>query len=357
MGRPTSMSVPRVQTRISLRERPKGEIDASLGGQGTFKLEKDAPVRSPARGEVLVRVECLSIDPAMRGWLRDARSYIPPVQLGETMRAGGVGQVVRTGGDDGDLKLQVGDWVTGLLGWQEYATVPAQDVTKISISPRTPASLYLGALGSSGQTAYWGMLDVLKPQPGQTLVVSGAAGSVGSIACQIGKIKGCRVIGIAGGRDKCELLTRELRCDAALDYKSATFASDFKKAVGYLDCFFDNVGGDVLDLALTRLKPGARIALCGAISDYNKDAPQGLRQYQNLIAQRGTMQGFIVFDYVKRYGEAAKDLTEWMASGKLRIKETRVDGLEKAPSALVGLFAGSNVGKAFVQVARPTSHL
>ena len=339
----------------------------------------------------------------MRGWLRDARSYIPPVQLGETMRAGGVGQVVRTGGDDGDLKLQVGDWVTGLLGWQEYATVPAQDVTKIrsGVPAAQFAAMVLtatlreqhlathpglalpwcsglvrsnGVLGNAGRLEASARSDARRlwrsrlgrvnrectPRRHLRRLAALADCQVTVLwtqACQIGKIKGCRVIGIAGGRDKCELLTRELRCDAALDYKSATFASDFKKAVGYLDCFFDNVGGDVLDLALTRLKPGARIALCGAISDYNKDAPQGLRQYQNLIAQRGTMQGFIVFDYVKRYGEAAKDLTEWMASGKLRIKETRVDGLEKAPSALVGLFAGSNVGKAFVQVARPTSHL
>ncbi|KAL8277260.1 hypothetical protein RQP46_010329 [Phenoliferia psychrophenolica] len=322
-----TLPLPSSYSQITLQSRPKAAIDPNLKS-GTFKLESSVPLRvqDVKPGQVLVKVEWLSLDPAMRGWLNDSRSYIPPVQIGAVMRSGGVGTIAVVGaGVDG---FKVGDWVYGQLGWTEFATVPVKDVEKINVSPKVSPSFYLGALGMPGQTAYWGLLDVAKIQAGETVVISGAAGAVGTVACQIAKLKGCKVIAIAGGADKCRFLEEELGVDKALDYKSKGFKEEFKKSVGYLDVYFDNVGGEILDLCLTRLKKGARIALCGAISAYNDPSPKGLQMYLNLISQRAKLEGFIVFDYADRYHVADADLATWVDEGKLKVRETRMVGLD-----------------------------
>ncbi|KAH9000376.1 hypothetical protein EDB92DRAFT_1940117 [Lactarius akahatsu] len=297
-------------TQIVLNERPITDITPT-----TFRIEKVPFGLKPSAGEVLVQVNWLSLDPAMRGWLRDARSYVPPVQIGEVMRAAGLATVVEVG--EGS-KLQPGDVVQCMPG---------------------------------GLTAYFGLVDVAKIKAGETLVVSGAAGAVGSVACQIGKIHGAKVIGIAGSDDKCRWLTEELKIDAALNYKSPTFQDEFKNAVGYLDVFFDNVGGEILDFALTRLNKGARIALCGAISQYNASKPKGISAYLNLISQRAKIEGFLVFDYADRYPEALTNLSKWISEDRIIRKFHIVEGLEKAPESLPLLFSGGNTGKLVVRVS------
>ncbi|KAM0747149.1 NAD(P)-binding protein [Meredithblackwellia eburnea MCA 4105] len=344
-------ALPKSQSRITLRTRPTGAINPALNGTGTFNIEKDVPLKQVENDEVAVVVEWLSLDPAMRGWLNDSRSYIPPVKLGEVMRSGGVGRVVAVGSDVKDLT--VGEWVNGTLGWQEYAVLKRKEVQKVHVSPSVSPSYYLGSLGMPGQTAYWGMLDVAKIQAGETVVVSGAAGATGLVACQIALLKGCKVIAIAGGKDKCKLLKEEIGVHEALDYKQewGVFVKEFREKVGYLDVYYDNVGGEILDLALTRLKKGARIALCGAISAYNESRPKGLQMYLNLISQRAKIEGFIVFDYAKRYHEADADLAKWVNEGKLKIRETRLVGLDQCVNGLIGLFEGKNTGKMVVKVS------
>ncbi|KAI5480455.1 zinc-binding alcohol dehydrogenase [Pseudohyphozyma bogoriensis] len=342
--------IPATHSRIVLLRRPTGPIDTSLAGNGTFGWEKDVPVQKDlGADEVLVAVEYLSLDPAMRGWLNDTRSYIPPVGINEVMRSAGVGRIAAVGREVDSNKYKIGSWVSATVGWQEFAKMKAKEVIPISVSANTSPSYYLGALGMPGQTAYWGLLDVGKIQAGDIVVVSGAAGAVGSVACQIAKAKGCKVIAIAGGADKCQWLKDEVGVDVALDYKSKTFKQDFK-AVGYIDVYFDNVGGEILDLVLTRLKKGARIALCGAISAYNDPNPKGLQMYLNLISQRAKIEGFIVFDYASKYHVAEADISNWINSGKMKIRETQLVGLEKCPEGLQGLFAGANTGKMVVKV-------
>lgn len=331
-------------TQIVLNERPITDITPT-----TFRIEKVPVSPKPGAGEILVQVNWLSLDPAMRGWLRDARSYAPPVQIGEVMRSAGLATVVEVG--EGS-NLQIGDVVQCSPGWTEFAVLKEKDARKLEIPPGGQSLDFLGPLGiGGGVTAYFGLLDVAKIKAGETLVVSGAAGSVGSVACQIGKIYGAKVIGIAGSDDKCRWLKEELKIDAALNYKSATFHDEFKDAVGYLDVFFDNVGGDILDFALTRLNKGARIALCGAISQYNATKPKGISSYLNLIAQRSKLEGFLVFDYADRYVEAFTNLTKWISEGRIVRKFHIVEGLEKAPEALPLLFSGGNTGKLVVHVS------
>jgi len=337
-------------TRIVLNERPIADITPT-----TFRTETVPFDLQPGPGEVLVQVNWISLDPAMRGWLRDTRSYTPPVQIGEVMRAMGLATVVKVG--EGS-KLQHGDVVSCVSGWAEYAIVKEEAAQKLHVPPGAQLLDFLGPLGvAGGITAYFGLLDVAKIKAGETLVVSGAAGSVGSLVCQFGKLHGARVIGIAGTDEKCRWLKEELKIDAAVNYKSPTFESDFKDAVGYLDVFFDNVGGAVLDLALTRLKKGARIALCGAISQYNAPKPKGLSAYLNLISQRAKIEGFIVFDYADRFPEAVKDISKWIAEGRIMRKYHIVRGLEKAPEALPLLFTGGNTGKLVVHVSGPDAKL
>ncbi|BGP34474.1 hypothetical protein JCM10296v2_006295 [Rhodotorula toruloides] len=362
---PLPSTLPSSYSRITLRERPKAAIDPKLDGFGTFQLERGVKMFSQddvKPGEAVIKVEWVSIDPAMRGWLNPTRSYVPPVAIGAPMRALAVGRVVlvpkteRTveGGNDKSAPLmeplKVGDWVTGVAGWAEYAKLPAKDLQKIRIDKDISPTYYLGALGMTGQTAYWGIHDVGKIKPGETVVVSGAAGAVGSIACQLAKIHGCKVVAIAGGKDKCRWLKEDLGIETVLDYKDAEFKKKFRET-GYLDVYFDNVGGDILDMCLTRLNKGARIALCGAISAYNDPNPKGLQAYLNLISQRAKIEGFIVFDYADRYHIAAEEMARYIRDGRLKLRETHASGLEECVDALVGLFAGKNQGKMLVKIA------
>jgi NADPH-dependent curcumin reductase len=303
----------------------------------------EEPVPAVAEGQFLVKVTYLSLDPAMRGWMNASRSYVPPVEIGAVMRAAGVGEVVESQNPD----FAVGDSVHGTFGVQTYAISDGTGVSKIDTS-LAPAPVFLGTLGSSGFTAYFGLLDVGKPQPGQTVVVSAAAGAVGSITGQIAKIKGCKVIGIAGGQDKCGFLVDELGFDAAIDYK----ADDVRKRLRELapdgvDVYFDNVGGEILDDVLACITRGARVVISGAVSQYNATAPmRGPSNYMQLLVKRASMTGFLVFDYAKRYPEAAAELAGWLREGKLTSREHVVDGgIEKFPEALLGLFEGTNTGK------------
>ncbi|BGP57555.1 hypothetical protein JCM8202_002276 [Rhodotorula sphaerocarpa] len=345
-------TLPASYSRVTLRERPRAAIDPKLDGSGTFNYEKDVPLWKAEQlkaGEAVVKVEWVSIDPAMRGWLNPTRSYVPPVQIGAAMRAGAVGRIALLPKGGGESKLQVGDWVIGTMSWGEYAKVPVKELQKIQTDEQIKPTYYLGALGMTGQTAYWGLHDVGKIKPGETVVVSGAAGAVGSVACQLAKIHGCRVVAIAGGADKCKWLREEIGIKEVLDYKDADFKKKFRE-VGYLDVYFDNVGGEMLDMCLTRLQKNARIALCGAISAYNDPTPKGLQSYLNLISQRAKIEGFIVFDYADRYHLAAAEMARYVRSGELKLRETRAHGLDQCVEALVGIFQGKNTGKMLVKI-------
>ncbi|KAL6308075.1 alcohol dehydrogenase [Sparassis latifolia] len=338
---------PSQYTQIVLAERPEAEITPT-----TFRREVVPFNLKSGSGQVLVQVNYLSLDPAMRGWLNDRRSYMRPVQIGEVMRASGLGIVIEAG--EGSAFAR-GDCVSGGFGWREYAVMNDKDVQKVHVSPGTELLDYLGPLSFTGLTAYFGLLDVGKVKPGDKLLVSGAAGATGSVVCQIGKQRGAKVYAIAGSADKCAWLENEIGVEKALNYKSPTFHQDFKNSVGYIDVYFDNVGGEILDFVLTRLNTYARIVLCGAISDYNTSAPTGLRAYMNLISQRAKIEGFIVSDYEERFPEALKDLASWLASGSLKRKFTVVQGLDNAPTGLGLLFTGGNTGKLVVKVTEDTT--
>jgi NADPH-dependent curcumin reductase CurA len=306
------------------------------------------PASEPGPGEVLVRVLYLSLDPAMRGWMNEGKSYIAPVGLGEVMRALGIGRVV----DSKDPRFAVGDVVVGRTGVQDYVVAKAKDLTKVD-PQLAPLPRYLGALGMPGLTAYFGLLDIGRPKEGETVVVSAGAGAVGAVVGQIAKIKGCRVVGIAGGPEKCRYMAHDLGFDAAIDYKS----EDVRKALALhcsegIDVYFDNVGGDILDIALSLLARRARVIICGAISQYNNlTAIQGPRNYLSLLINHALMEGFVVFDYQDRYPEGMQALAGWMMEGKLKAREDVVDGLEAFPEALLKLFHGGNFGKLVVRVA------
>ena len=307
-----------------------------------------APVSVPGPGQVLIRVLYVSLDPAMRGWMNEGRSYIAPVGLGEVMRAGIAGRVVKSN----NPKFAEGDHVTGWGGVQDYAVSDGKDLNKVD--PRlAPLPVYLGTLGMPGMTAYFGLLNVGKPKEGDTVVVSGAAGAVGSVVGQVAKIKGCRVVGIAGGADKCRWLTEELGFDAAIDYKSEDVAKALRRHCPKgIDVYFDNVGGEILDAALARLARGARVVICGAISQYNNTtAVKGPSNYLSLLVNRASMTGMVVFDYAERYGEAAREMAGWIKAGKLKTREDIVDGLETFPDTLLKLFKGENTGKLMIRVA------
>ena len=305
------------------------------------------PVAAPGDGQVLVEVVYLSLDPAMRGWMNEGRSYIPPVGIGEVMRAFGAGRVVESRHAD----FAPGDYVTGTLGMQEYAVLDAAQVTKVDPN-EAPLTAHVSALGMTGVTAYFGLLDVGKPEAGQTVVVSGAAGAVGMIAGQIAKIKGCRVVGIAGGTEKCRYLVEELGFDAAIDYKSDKVGKALREHCPRgIDVYFDNVGGEILDACLANLARRARVVICGAISQYNNTTPvQGPKNYMMLLVTRSRMEGFVVFDYASRYAEAAREMAGWIKEGRLISREHVVSGLETFPETLLGLFSGENTGKLILQV-------
>ncbi|MCU7723937.1 NADP-dependent oxidoreductase [Actinoplanes sp. KI2] len=309
----------------------------------------EEPVAEPGEGELLIQAIYLSLDPAMRGWMNDAKSYIRPVGIGEVMRAGGVGRVVASRHPG----FAVGDHVYGTLGVQEYCRSDGRGMTKVDPA-LAPLPVYLGVLGMPGMTAYFGLLDIGRPQPGQTVVVSGAAGAVGSVVGQIAKLQGCRVIGIAGGERKCRLVVEEFGFDACIDYKSSDVRTALREtAPDGVDVYFDNVGGDILDAVLTRLARGARIVICGAISQYNAtEQVKGPANYLSLLVHRASMTGMVVFDYADRYAEAAAEMSGWLAAGKLRTREDVVDGGVKAfPEALLRLFNGQNTGKLVLKVA------
>ncbi|TFK92657.1 alcohol dehydrogenase [Polyporus arcularius HHB13444] len=334
---------PSTYTQITLAERPEAEILPT-----TFKREVVPLNLKPGPKQILVKLRYVSIDPAMRGWLRDKRSYLPPVQIGEVMRAGGLAEVVEAGPESA---FKVGDIVEGTWGWREYGVFDDKAATKVDVQPGLDILDYMGPLGMTGMTAYFGLLDVGQVKPGEKLLVSGAAGATGSVVCQIGKKKGAKVYAIAGSQEKCDWLEKDVGVEKALNYKSPTFFDDFKKHVGYVDVFFDNVGGEILDFVLTRLNLHARIVLCGAISDYNKAKPQGLTAYLNLIAMRAKIQGFIVFDYAKQYSEARQEIAAWLKDGSFKRRFHVVKGLQNAPEALNLLFSGGNTGKLIVQVS------
>jgi NADPH-dependent curcumin reductase CurA len=303
----------------------------------------EEPAREPGPGEFRVRVEYLSLDPAMRSWMNAGRSYVPPVEIGEVMRAVGIGRVI----DSHHPEYRVGEYLYGIFGVQRYAVSNGSGVTRVDTA-LAPAPAHLGVLGLSGLTAYFGLMDVGRPKPGQTVVVSGAAGSVGSIAGQIARIQGCRAIGVAGGADKCRWLVDELGFDAAIDYKAGELRTELKKHTpDGVDVFFDNVGGEVLEQVLGRLARGARVVISGAISQYSAtEAPRGPANYMQLLVARASMTGFVIFDYADRYAEGVAQLAQWLRSGALRSREDVVHGgIAQFPDVLLRLFHGQNTGK------------
>jgi NADPH-dependent curcumin reductase CurA len=329
--------------RFLLRERPTGRIQPD-----TFELVEEA-VPEIADGEALVRLEFISLDPTNRMWINDTPTYLPPVAIGEVMRAGGIGRVAASSNPN----YPEGTLVQGLFGWQDYAVI--SDAAPAFVMPDLPGvspSAFLGVLGMTGLTAYVGMHDIGAPQPGETVVVSAAAGAVGSVAAQIAKIAGARVVGIAGGPEKCALLTGELGLDAAVDYKAADWREQLAAATpDGIDVDFENVGGEIMDAVFARLNIRSRVALCGLISGYNaEDPPPGPRAFGNLLIQRAKVQGFIVLDHFDQAQEVAQILGGWMAEGKLKAQETVVEGFEELPSAINMLFDGGNTGKLVVKV-------
>jgi NADPH-dependent curcumin reductase CurA len=308
---------------------------------------KEEPVGEPKEGELLVQVLYISLDPAMRIWINDVRSYMPPVGIREVMRALGVGRVTASR----NPSFAVGDHVAGLFGVQEYALTNGQGVTKVD-ARAVPLPKYLSVLGMPGMTAYFGLLDTGQPKPGDTVVVSAAAGAVGSVVGQIAKIKSCRVVGIAGGAEKCRYVVDELGFDAAIDYKSEDVSSSLRKHCPQgIDVYFDNVGGAILDAALAQLRLRAQIVICGAISQYNNTGPiAGPSNYLHLLMNRATMKGTLVLDYVDRYAQAGTEMAGWMAAGKLKSREHIVEGLATFPDTLLMLFKSENLGKLMLKV-------
>jgi NADPH-dependent curcumin reductase CurA len=328
--------------RFTLAARPVGMPKRS---DWNYAAE---PIPELADGQLLIKILYVSLDPAMRGWMNEGKSYVPPVGIGEVMRAGGLGRVVQSK----NPAFAVGDHVYGMLGVQQFAVNAGKGLTKVD--PKlAPLPVYLGTLGMPGMTAYFGLLDIGKPKEGDTVVVSGAAGAVGMVVGQIAKIKGCRVIGIAGGQEKCQYVVRDLGFDAAIDYK----AEDVRKSLHThcpdgINVYFDNVGGDILEAALANLARGARIVICGAISQYCATGPvKGPSNYLSLLVNRASMTGMVVFDYADRYAIAGREMAGWMAAGKLKTREHIVEGLETFPDTLLQLFKGENTGKLVLKIA------
>lgn len=326
--------------KLTLAKRPVG-----LPGADTWNLiEEEVP--HAKEGEAILKTSYVSLDPAMRGWINDARSYIPPVQIDEVMRAGTVGQVVESKNPD----IKVGDYYTGWGGVQQYCVI--NDKNWHQVDPNlAPMPTYISTLGMPGMTAYFGLMDIGQPKEGETVLISGAAGAVGSVVGQIAKIKGCRAVGIAGGKDKCDYVVNELGFDACIDYKT----EDVRKAIkehcpNGIDIYFDNVGGDILDAALTRLNFKARIPICGAISQYNATAPKGPANYLALLVNRARMEGFVVMDFAKDFRKAAMEMGGWMAQGKLKSKEHIEEGIENFHETFLKLFSGEKLGKLVLKV-------
>jgi len=334
--------MPTENRQVRLAARPRGLPTPEVWAHTT------EAVGDPDEGQLLARIEYVSLDPAMRGWMNEGRSYIPPVGIGEVMRAGAIAEVVASRHE----AFAVGDHVSALFGVQQYALSDGRGVTKVD--PGVAAlPTYLGTLGMPGMTAYFGLLEEGRPVAGETVVVSGAAGAVGSAVGQIAKLEGCRVVGIAGGAEKCAWLTGELGFDAAIDYQAGDVRAALREAAPEgVDVFFDNVGGEILDAVLAQLRRGARVVICGAISQYNAEGPvKGPANYLSLLVNRASMKGMVVFDYADRYAEAARAMAGWIAEGKLQTREQVVEGgVEAFPAALLKLFAGENTGKLVLKV-------
>jgi NADPH-dependent curcumin reductase CurA len=338
------MTITNLQCRLAQRPAP-GLPDPSIWSFTEETVADEAP-----DGQVTVEVLYCSLDPAMRTWLNAGRSYVPPVRVGDVMRATGIGRVLTSGAEG----FSPGDIVSGLFGIQAYAVLPASQPRQLDAAG-LPLPVHLGALGISGLTAYFGLLDIGKAKQGETVVVSAAAGSVGSVAAQIAKAIGCRVVGIAGGAEKCRLLVDELGLDAAVDYKADGLNDALKAACPTgIDVYFDNVGGAVLNAVLRNLATGARIVISGAVSQYNAtDAGIGPTNYMNLLVARASMTGFVIFDYEDRYAEGRAQLAKWIEARKISPRTHLVKGIANFPAALNQLFAGENTGKFVLEVAEP----
>lgn len=330
-----------------LAARPLGLIKES-----DFEWHEET-VPTPGDNEILVRTIYLSLDPAARGWARDAKSYAPPVAIGEVMRGITIGVVEQSHHAD----FRAGDIVQGALGWQEYALTDGTGLTQLPRDPSLPLTAYMGLFGIIGPTAYFGLLDIGKPKAGETLVVSAAAGAVGSLVGQIGKIKGCHVVGIVGTDEKCRWITEELDFDAAVNYKTGPVRKRLRRhCPDGIDVYFDNVGGEILDAVLSLINVRARIAVCGQISQYNAVEPvPGPYNFINILTQRARVEGFIVLDYASRFQEAMVDLGGWHAEGKIQYRVDVIEGLENAPRGINKLFDGSNKGKLIIKVSEEPS--
>jgi NADPH-dependent curcumin reductase CurA len=330
-----------VNRRIVLANRPQGNVTPQ-----NFRIE-EVPIPAPGEGEVLVRNEWLSLDPYMRGRMSDAKSYVPPVAVDAVMVGQTVGEVV----DSRHPGFRKGDKVLTALGWQLYGTARGKELMMVDTT-HVPASYYLGVLGMPGMTAWFGLFEIGKPAAGETVVVSAASGAVGSVVGQLAKDEGCRVVGIAGGAAKCEYVVKELGFDACVDYKAGKLSEDLRAACpDGIDVNFENVGGAVLDTALRLARKDARFVICGLIAEYNATEPYGYKSLRSILVNRITMRGMIVFDWKDRYQEALADLAARVAMGKLRYKESVVEGLDNAPQGLISLLGGGNFGKQLVKLS------
>ena len=336
-----------INHQVRLAARPTG-----LPTRANWNFTTE-PVAEPGSGGVLIKTLYLSLDPAMRGWMNEGKSYIPPVEIGAVMRAGGIGKVIASH----NPAFAVGDYVNAGLDVQEYCLIPEAQIKRsgmFKIDARLGLTTWLNVLGMPGMTGYFGLMDVGQPKAGDTVVVSGAAGAVGQTVGQIAKLKGCRVVGIAGGKAKCDWVVNELGFDACIDYKAGDVKAGLKEHCPKgVDIYFDNVGGDILDAVLTRITRGARIIICGAISQYNNTTPvKGPANYLSLLVNRARMEGIVVFDYADRYPLAIAEMAGYLKDGKMKSREDVVQGLENFPETLLKLFNGENFGKLVLQVAK-----
>ena len=328
--------------RIVLASRPIGWVS-----EDNFRFE-DAPLPHPGDGEVLVKNLWLSLDPYMRGRMNDVKSYVPPVQIGAVMEGQTVGEVI----ESRHPGYKPGDKVLTRLGWQLYGCVRGDgEINKVD-GDRAPLSYYVGVLGMPGLTAWFGLKEIGQPKPGETVVVSAASGAVGSVVGQLAKIRGCRAVGIAGGPAKCDYVVRELGFDACVDYKAGNLQRDLKEACPKgADVYFENVGGEMTDVLLRVMNPFSRVIVCGLIAEYNTTEPYGVKMFRAILVNRIKVQGMIVFDWKDRYGEALKDLAAHVAAGRIKYRESVVEGIENAPKGFIALLKGQNFGKQLVKLA------
>jgi len=326
--------------RVVMASRPAGWVT-----EGNFRIET-VPVPKPKEGEVLVKNHWLSLDPYMRGRMNDTKSYAAKQEIGAVMVGGTAGEVV----ESNNPKFKAGDKVSGMFGWQQYGVSDGTGLNKIDAS-RAPMSAFLGVLGMPGVTAWVGLLDICQPKEGETVVVSAASGAVGSVVGQIARLKGARAVGIAGGKAKCDYVVNELGFDACIDYKAGRLNDDLRAAAPKgIDCYFENVGGEILDAVLKQMNAFSRIAVCGLISQYNATEAYGVKTFQSILTNRIKVQGFIVSDRMELWAKALPELVGWVAGGKIKYRETVAQGLENAPKAFIGLLKGENFGKQLVKL-------